>query len=521
MCKVEKILNTLINNSIFIELKNNFLLNTNIKNFKLLIIFFKEYISDTIGKFKYSLNYNLNLSITNAIGEPIFFNYLRFNTLNVFKNSFNDIYNNEINLLSLFNLYVDKLNNFSIIEQIIVNKTISKKNKKWRKINNFYLRYIHSGTVTLYYSTGYNNAKIIYDFNLKDINQQGEVSFPYIPDKYTTFSCDFYGNFYIFDKTQTTINILNRQLPINIDGSYTYFWGIIDTKNLQIYGCTGLYTSIKNTDGSYTYYGFYSISQKDSNGIQTIAYYMTTPIKQCGDIVNCIVYINKNAIQDTSDIYTYTGTDISIYKNDSNTPSAIIYTGGIDAIGSFYVYMENLFENLIKSSLINNTSINYYYGTASVKEYYYHNSNDDIYIYQSYNGEVYLINILTSISKKAFDIDGNSIIPNGFYASGITSHTDSKSGYSYLYIAYYDTIKLVNNGYNYVNYIYKYAIKSDGILSLDSYITGGYNDEPFYNIGYMAGNMIITTSNDPNDFIIYYYEYSFNYSISRIMSVAF
>ena len=74
MCKVEKILNTLINNSIFIELKNNFLLNTNIKNFKLLIIFFKEYISDTIGKFKYSLNYNLNLSITNAIGEPIFFN---------------------------------------------------------------------------------------------------------------------------------------------------------------------------------------------------------------------------------------------------------------------------------------------------------------------------------------------------------------------------------------------------------------------------------------------------------------
>ena len=133
MCKVEKILNTLINNSIFIELKNNFLLNTNIKNFKLLIIFFKEYISDTIGKFKYSLNYNLNLSITNAIGEPIFFNYLNFTTLNIFTNSFNNIYNNEINLLSLFNLYVNKLNNFSLVEQIIVNKTISKKIKNGQK----------------------------------------------------------------------------------------------------------------------------------------------------------------------------------------------------------------------------------------------------------------------------------------------------------------------------------------------------------------------------------------------------
>ena len=39
ICKIKKTLNKLIKNPIFVELKKNFLINSNIENFKLLIIF--------------------------------------------------------------------------------------------------------------------------------------------------------------------------------------------------------------------------------------------------------------------------------------------------------------------------------------------------------------------------------------------------------------------------------------------------------------------------------------------------
>ena len=78
-------------------------MNKNINNFKLLIIFWNNYISNNISNFKYFLNYNLNISITDNLGIPIFFNYLNFNLLNVFNDSLNNIKNNEKILLFLYN----------------------------------------------------------------------------------------------------------------------------------------------------------------------------------------------------------------------------------------------------------------------------------------------------------------------------------------------------------------------------------------------------------------------------------
>ena len=523
MCKVEKILNTLINNSIFIELKNNFLLNTNIKNFKLLIIFFKEYISDTIGKFKYSLNYNLNLSITNAIGEPIFFNYLNFTTLNIFTNSFNNIYNNEINLLSLFNLYVNKLNNFSLVEQIIVNKTISKKNKKWTKINNFYLRYGLDGIVTTsYYNStiSYVNCIEIYNFNNTSNN------FPYIPSKYTSISCDFYGNFYIFDKIQTNPYLINI-LYFNKDPTTIkpYIWGKINLSDISnnniVYGCTGLFTSIKKVDGT-PYYGFFCNTIKDPNyGSQFISYYINNPILNDGDKASLT---NTNTSQIPYPyLDTYTGTDIGIYSNSNTNPNTACIAAGANYLNCHTIVLKNNFDESYKLLSVNGKAPEYW-GSASIC-FRFELSNSKILVYQSYGGQVYYTNYDTLTSTLAIDINGKSILPSGYYATGITSHTDNMHN-SFLYIAYHD----INN----INYIYKYVLsssdgslpanqseKTNGSLNLVSYITGGYNGELFYNIGYMTGGMAITYPDNNLPYTIYCYEYSTNYNISRIIAVSF
>ena len=521
ICKIKKTLNKLIKNPIFVELKKNFLINSNIENFKLLIIFWNSKISNTIDNFKYSLDYNLKLSITNSLGNPIFFNYISFSSLNICKNSFSNIQNNEKIILFLFNSYNNSQNNFSLIDQIIINKTIKKKNKKWKKLNNFYLKYtkpvLGTGTVTFSYDIGKVVASLIYDFKLTNETQTGGKAFPYIPSATTSFSCDFNKNFYIFDKiyNSTIMNILNYQQS-------KYIWGKITatTGEIPIYGCTGLYTSLTNFNGS-SIYGFYCYSEKDINdGAQLFPCYLTKQLTSCGEVA---IGTRISTSQNFPYIYTYTGTDIGIYSNKTDNPNtACSVSGAITNKLGYYNETKDFFNTSIGNSSfeIFTETPEPYYGTASIIY------NSTIFIYQSIAYDIYYIDYNTKKSKKAVDSNGNYIVPHYYYPTGITSHTDKYTNQSFLYIAYFDGTTRTST--NYITYIYKYILSDiDGSLTLVSYITGGIGGTNFYNIGFMTGNMNITSTGNVNDYTIYCYEYSLNYSnnsigsISRIISVAF
>ena len=497
-------------------------MNKNINNFKLLIIFWNNYISNNISNFKYFLNYNLNISITDNLGIPIFFNYLNFNLLNVFNDSLNNIKNNEKILLFLYNSYINNQNNYSLIEQKIVKKTIYRKNKNWKKINNFNLRYTRGGDVTFTYNNEYVDTKLIYDFRLTDSQQQGGKAFPYIPKSNTYISCDFYGNFYIFDKTiknPYTINIL-------FFNSTIYIWGKIATSdygsNIEVFGSTGLYTSLKNNDDTYKYYGFYCNSQRNNNKAVSLPYYITSPLLKCGDyVITFFVDCNQTAQY----IYTNTGTDIGIYNNSKTNPNtACLVSGGYNYNdqSSYYLIKNDIYKtnggSLVVPELF---TINIYWGSASIINNY-GKENEQIYLYQSFNNKIYYFDEISKTQIIVTDSNGISIIPDNFLPTGITSHTDITTLQSFLYVAYYDTTVLQNNGNSYLTYIYKYILSdTNGSLTYVSRITGGYSGLSFYNIGFMTGNMVLTTTGLSKDYIIYCYEYTLNYSISRIISIAF
>ena len=377
--------------------------------------------------------------------------------------------------------------------------------------------------MTFTYNNEYVDTKLIYDFRLTDSQQQGGKAFPYIPKSNTYISCDFYGNFYIFDKTRInpyTVNILYFN-------SIEYIWGEISTSsygsNIEVFGTTGLYTSLKNNNDTYTYYGFYCNSIRDINkGALALPYYITSPLLKCGDYVITSVV---SCSQISPYIYTNTGTDIGIYKNSKTNPNtACTVSGGYtyNTQSSYYQIKNDIYKTNGGSIVVPELfTINIYWGSASIINNY-GKDNEQIYLYQSFNNKIYYFDEISKTQIIAKDSNGISIIPDNFYPTGITSHTDITTLQSCLYVAYYNTTVPQNNGNSYLTYIYKYILSdTNGTLTYVSRITGGYTGLSFYNIGFMTGNMVLTTTGLSGDYIIYCYEYTFNYSISRIISIAF
>ena len=519
---VKKNLNSLQKKKKFRYLKKKFLCDSTIKNFKLLINYWTEYINKTIGNYKYNFNYNIIPSITNKKGHIIFKNNINFTSSNLYTNDFNNLTDIDYDLL--FGLYKNKLINFTPAQQIKINKAIKYKNKKWKTLDNFYYRYTPG---TIEFESNQDGYAIWdtyqnYDFLCGYTDyaacpvQNGGSKFPMIPKASTTsFSSDRYGNFYILDTSynyskNTFILTYNPKTDIN---TYIYYlWGKVESGKSGniVCGCTGLYANDYSSvyQDPVTYYGSCVMGQYQNvdsgTGYLLETLYINKRLAQNGyNVTRTII----TTLDNNKQLKTQTGTDSGIYSSNGYSDSNLITTGIDETSFSLQILSQNCKEEAkyMLSSTSKSSSIGLY-GSACVK-------NGDIFIFTSINGAIYYCGTSDVPNTPILaTYAAGSEIPLNYIATGITSYT--VSGVSYLYVAYYMNNTLSDDENNYISYIYRYTVDNTGVLTQIDYITGGLYGNPFLNIGYMTTNM-----NKDLPYTISYYEYTNNYSISRIVSL--
>ena len=250
ICMVKKILNKILKKKNFIILKENFNENPTIANFKTLIIYWNYKIKKRMCCFKYCIFYNLNLSLTNTLGNPLFINKIIFSQNNIFTNSMENL--TDSNILSLFNAYINNKNILSQNQKQMIVDVIQNKNKKWINNNNNYVRFT-PGAASIDITTPVRIAAVkVYDFTLGDTLSGGKA-YPAIPKYNTPISIDYYYNFYLSNKTNVTI-LSNK--------NNKYLWGYVasDNNNTPIYGCTGVH-AFDGDNTSTNYYGDFSMGQ--------------------------------------------------------------------------------------------------------------------------------------------------------------------------------------------------------------------------------------------------------------------
>ena len=514
----------------FICLKKKFIITGSLKYFILLIKYWTVYINKTIGNFKYNLYYTFQPSITNTIGDIIFQNVITFTKNNEYTNSFNNL--NAEDYYNLFNSYNNKTIKFTTPQQKIITKIITTENENWSVLDNLYCRFT-PGTIDFIDNTGgvyVVPGAIQYDFLCgypsynQCFTQMGETglyaqTFPTIPKgETTTISSDRNGNLYIFDSSYDNSYTTFMLYYYPNDSGYPYYiWAYIPQANSgNIFcGCTGLYSNSGYSDNYTTYLGSYCTSQyqyADNNkGYILIVTYITTPIVTNGTMIDAgyIDYISTIdndtiKIQTGMDSAVYSGSDDYSYSNiiatsvDSTTPDLVIISQPLESLATPYTSAEF-------------PTVSGLYGTASVK-------NGNIYVYTSVNGIIYYCGTSTSPVCPIIPTYASGSEPiTGYIATGITNYYDDTASptISYLYVAYHTTV-FSNNGKSFTTYIYRYTVDSYGTLTLNSYITGGLYDAPFYNIGYMTSNIGPDTT-----YTISCYEYSFGYDVSRILKLPF